>query len=121
MEKINVEEIKTYLREFSKDRDWDQYHTPKNLACALSVEASELLEIFQWMNQEEENNLVLDNSNENRKKIEDEMSDILTYLIRLSDILKIDLSSSMKRKFQENEEKYPADQVRGSARKYNDY
>ena len=118
--KFNIEEISNYLTKFAKDRDWEQYHTPKNLACALSVEASELLEIFQWKTRSEEEDL-LGEDNPERKKIEDEISDIITYAIRLCDVMNIDLESAMKRKFKDNELKYPADQVKGSARKYNDY
>ena len=118
--KFNLEEISNYLTKFAKDRDWEKYHTPKNLACALSVESSELLEIFQWKNISDEKEL-LDPQNPERKKVEDEISDIITYAIRLCDVMNIDLESVMKRKFKENEMKYPADQVRGSARKYDDY
>ncbi len=118
--KFDLNDISTYLTNFAKERDWEQYHTPKNLACALSVEASELLEIFQWKNIEQENALLLKENTE-RKKVEDEISDIVTYAIRLCDVLDIDLETVMKRKFKENEEKYPADQVKGSARKYDEY
>jgi len=118
--KFNLDEISKYLGDFAKERDWEQYHTPKNLACALSVEASELLEIFQWKNIEQEKEL-FSKGNTERKKVEDEISDIVTYAIRLCDVLDIDLEMVMKRKFKENEEKYPADQVKGSARKYDQY
>lgn len=118
--KFDLEGISHYLTNFAKEREWEQYHTPKNLACALSVEASELLEIFQWKNSDDEKAL-LDIENPERKKIEDEISDIITYAIRLSDVLDIDLEKSMRRKFEENEKKYPADQVKGSARKYDEY
>ena len=111
--KFNIEEISNYLTKFAKDRDWEQYHTPKNLACALSVEASELLEIFQWKTRSEEEDL-LGEDNPERKKIEDEISDIITYAIRLCDVMNIDLESAMRRKFKENELKYPAEQVKGS-------
>jgi dCTP diphosphatase len=118
--KFNLDEISNYLTNFAKERNWEQFHTPKNLACALSVEASELLEIFQWKTALEENNL-FDKKNPERKKIEDEISDVVTYAIRLCDVLDINLEKVMKRKFKENEEKYPADQVKGSARKYDEY
>ena len=118
--KFDLNEISKYLSNFAKERDWEQYHTPKNLACALSVEASELLEIFQWKSIEQEKELLLKDNTE-RKKVEDEISDIVTYAIRLCDVLDIDLETVMKRKFKENENKYPADQVKGSARKYDEY
>ena len=117
---FDLEAISNYLENFAKERKWEKFHTSKNLACALSVEASELLEIFQWKNEEDEK-LLLDEQNPDRKKIADELSDVITYAIRLSDILNIDLNDAMKSKFKENEKKYPADLVKGSARKYSDY
>ena len=95
MKKFDLNEISKYLSNFAKKRDWEQYHTPKNLACALSVEASELLEIFQWKNIEQEKEL-LSKDNTERKKVEDEISDIVTYAIRLCDVLDIDLETVMK-------------------------
>ncbi len=117
---FNYGEISRYLKEFAQERDWKKYHTPKNLACALSVEASELLEIFQWVSSKD-GEYLSNSCPAQKKKIEDEVSDIATYLIRICDILEIDLEAAMRRKFKENEEKYPADQVKGSARKYNEY
>lgn len=117
---FNLDEISTYLTNFAKERDWEKYHTPKNLACALNVEASELLEIFQWKSENEEKKL-FEFENPERKMVEDEISDIVTYAIRLCDVLEINLEEVMKRKFKENEKKYPADRVKGSARKYDKY
>ena len=114
---MNIEELQNKIASFAKERDWEQFHTPKNLACALSVESSELLEIFQWMNRNEEENL----SFETKQRISEEISDIFVYLVRLADVLNIDLEKSITQKMQQNAEKYPADKVRGSSKKYTEY
>ena len=114
---MNIEELQKKIASFAKERDWEQFHTPKNLACALSVESSELLEIFQWMSRDEEENL----SSETKQRISEEISDIFVYLVRLADVLNIDLEKSITQKMQQNAEKYPADKVRGSSKKYTEY
>jgi len=98
-------------------RDWDRFHTPKNLAAALSVEGAELLEHFQWLTAEESASL----SEATLSKVRLEMADVLLYLIRLADKLNVDLMSAAAEKIQINAAKYPADQVRGDARKYTEY
>ena len=114
---INVDELKNNISSFAKERDWEQFHTPKNLACALSVEASELLEIFQWMSETEQKNI----SDEKKEAVAEELSDILTYAVRLAGVLNINLSSSIEKKIKKNAKKYPADLVRGSSKKYDEY
>jgi dCTP diphosphatase len=111
-----LDKIQKQLRVFAKEREWDQFHTPKNLAIALSVEASELLEIFQWLDGEKK-----DFTADQEENIREEIADVGLYLFRLCDILKIDLEEVMKEKIEKNAVKYPADQVRGSAKKYNEY
>lgn len=113
----DINEIKLALRQFAAERDWDQFHSPKNLVMALSVEVAELMEHFQWLTEQQSSSLDV----ETKIKIEDEVADIQLYLIRLVDKLDIDIISAVNRKFKKNEEKYPADKVRGSARKYTDY
>lgn len=113
----DIKEIRDILREFVAERDWDQFHTPKNLAMALSVEAAELLEHFQWLTPEESSDLASDK----QKLVAQEMSDIFVYLVRLADKLNIDLISETKEKLILNAEKYPAEKVKGSAKKYNEY
>ena len=100
---LDLEAIFQYQRKFAADRDWDQFHTPKNLAMALSVEASELLEIFQWLTPEQSNN-IKDNS-ELMKSVKDEISDTLYYLLRMTDLLEIDLEEAVSKKMIENEKK----------------
>ena len=103
---------------FAKERDWDQFHSIKNLSMALNVEASELLEIFQW----EEGAVGLEDfSAEKRMKVEDEMVDIFIYWLRLTDKMNMDIDTAFERKFLENQKKYPAEVVRGSSKKYDEY
>jgi len=106
--------LRDALRRFAAERDWEQFHTPKNLAMALSVEASELLELFQWLTTEQSQALDADA----RGRVREEMADVLLYLIRLADRLDVDLVSAAHDKMKLNARKYPADKARGSSRKY---
>ncbi|MEK6243127.1 MAG: nucleotide pyrophosphohydrolase [Pseudomonadota bacterium] len=109
--------LRDTLRKFVAERDWDQFHSPKNLAMALSVEASELLEHFQWLTEAESHRL----PPEKRDAVRDEMADVLIYLVRLADKLDVDLLDAATKKIAKNAQKYPAGQVRGSMKKYTDY
>jgi NTP pyrophosphatase (non-canonical NTP hydrolase) len=109
--------LRDALRRFAAERDWDQFHSPKNLAIALSVEASELLEHFQWLTEDQAKAL----PPEKRDQVRDEMADVLLYLVRLADKLEVDLIDAAAKKIAKNAKKYPADQVRGSMKKYTDY
>ena len=113
----SLESLRDRLRVFAKERDWDQYHTPKNLSMALIAEAAELIEHFQWVNGEQSHIL----ENKTRQSVEEELADILIYLVRISDKLEIDLYQAVERKIKINERKYPAEKVRGSAKKYTEY
>ena len=106
--------LRDALRRFAADRDWDQYHSPKNLASALCVEAAELLEHFQWLTDEASKSL----STEQRTKVAEEMADVLLYLIRLADKLNVDLLEAADNKISLNAQRYPADKARGTSRKY---
>jgi len=110
-------EIQEQLRRFAEARDWDQFHTPKNLSMALIAEAGELVEHFQWLTEEQTCSLPPDKL----KAVELELADIFIYLVRLSDKLNIDLFSAVAEKIKINEMKYPAKRVRGSARKATEY
>lgn len=105
------------LRHFADERDWNQYHSPKNLAMAITVEASELLEIFQWLSEAQSRQPDL----RQMEAIRHEVADVLLYLVRLSDILQIDLNQTITDKMALNARRYPADQVKGSAKKYTEY
>lgn len=102
------------LRKFAAERDWDQFHSPKNLAIAISVESAELLEHFQWLRDDDSRNLTPDRL----EKVREEMADILICLLRLADKLNIDLVEASKEKIAANATKYPVDKSRGSSRKY---
>jgi len=113
----DIQKLQQRLREFAERRDWKQFHSPKNLSMALIVEAGELAEHFQWLTQDESFNL----ADEKRQAVGEELADIFVYLVRLADQLGIDLPEAVDRKIALNEAKYPADLVRGSAKKYNEY
>lgn len=106
--------MREQLRDFAAARDWDQFHSPKNLAMALSVEAGELLETFQWLTEEQSRSL----APEALAAASDEVADVLLYLIRLSDQLGIDPIAAADRKLLANAKKYPADKARGNSKKY---
>lgn len=109
--------LRDQIRIFVAERDWDQFHTPKNLAMALSVEVAELAEHYQWLPSGADAEL----DARKRTAIRHEMADVLVYLIRLADKSGVDLEQAVLEKMELNRAKYPADQVRGDARKYNEY
>src|SRR6478736_2654896 len=109
-------QLRDALRKFADERDWDQYHSPKNLASALSVEAAELLERFQWLTEDQSRNL----PTEELQKVREEMADVLNYLVRLADKLDVNLLEAAREKIELNAKKYPVDKARGSAKKYSD-
>jgi NTP pyrophosphatase (non-canonical NTP hydrolase) len=111
-----IKEIAGILREFATAREWEQYHTPKNLAAAMSVEAAEVLEHFQWLTPEQSTAL----PDAERARVALELADVLLYLLRLADRSGIDLERAAWEKISLNAEKYPADKARGSARKYDE-
>jgi len=112
-----LEDITQKIRTFRDARDWAQFHNPKDMAVALSIEASELLEHFLWKSPEEVEARVQSHHGE----IADEIADIAVYLVELADNLGIDLFAAMEQKMEKNAAKYPADRVRGSSKKYNEY
>ena len=105
------------LRQFAADRNWDQFHSPKNLSMALIAEAAELVEHFQWLTEEESRNLMP----EKLAEVRTELADIMIYLIRLADKLNIDLVQAVEEKIKINEEKYPIEKVHSSSKKYTEY
>lgn len=110
-------QLRDLVREFVVERDWDQFHSPKNLASALTVEAAELLEHFQWLQHGRADELGPDKL----KAVRHEMADVLVYLVRLADKLDVDLVQAVQEKMVLNRAKYPAERVRGDARKYYEY
>jgi dCTP diphosphatase len=115
---IDNHKLAIALRSFAAERDWDQFHTPKNLATSISVEAAELLELFQWSRGQKGWEEVDDPSI--RPRVENELADILLYVIRFADKAGIDLETIAERKIELNGKKYPADSFRGSDRKYDE-
>jgi NTP pyrophosphatase (non-canonical NTP hydrolase) len=109
--------LRDLVRVFVDERDWDQFHTPKNLSSALSVEAAELLEHFQWLKHGQADELGADKL----VQVRHEMADVLVYLVRLADKLDVDLMAAVAEKMVLNRAKYPAELVRGDARKYDEY
>jgi dCTP diphosphatase len=112
-----LEQIKLQLRQFANDRDWDHFHSPKNLSMALIAEAAELVEHFQWLTEEQSKSLKpvqLD-------QVKEELADIQIYLIRIADKLNVDLIKAVAEKIEANAKKYPSDKVRGSSKKCTEY
>jgi NTP pyrophosphatase (non-canonical NTP hydrolase) len=110
-----MEALKAQIKEFIQARDWEQYHAPKNLALALNVEAAEILEIFQWKDNQED--LTADET----ERLKQEIGDVLVYLLELAGKYDIDIIQAAKDKMVLNDAKYPADKVRGKAWKYSEY
>ncbi len=113
---MDIDKLQVKLRKFAKERDWEQFHSPKNLAMALSVEAAELLEIFQWSNS---GGLDEIEDPKKKKEIEEEVADIFNYLLKICDELDIDLEKVALEKIDINETKYPVEKFKGSSKKYN--
>lgn len=115
-QETNMHEMKEKIKKFCEDRDWDQFHGAKELAIALIIETAELLEHFRWKTNKEVAEMF---ENKSRKEeIEDEMADVLYFLIRIAQKYNIDLSQALNRKMSKNERKYPVDKSRGSNKKY---
>ena len=107
-------ELRDRQRRFAADRDWQQFHAPKNLAMALSVEAAELLEHFQWLTEDASRRL----SEEDLTKVREELADVLLYLVRLADELGVDLAAAARDKIELNARKYPVEKAKGRSAKY---
>ena len=105
------------IKAFTEERDWEQFHSPKNLAMALSVEASEVVEHFQWLTEKQSENLPPGKLAE----VREEIGDVMIYLVKLADKLGVDPVEAAKAKLEINERKYPAELVRGKASKYTEY
>lgn len=118
MKPLDLEKLSNELKVFAEARDWDQFHSVKNLAMALSVEASELLEIFQWMSEEESGKAAL--NPKLKEKIEDEVADVFIYLLRIVNKSGLDLDAIVRDKMVKNAEKYPVEKSKGNAKKYTD-
>ena len=114
---LDIAALQQRLRSFAAERDWEQFHSPKNLAMALSVEASELVEVFQWLSEAQS----FDLDEANRTAAAQEIADIQIYLARIADKLRIDIPTAVNEKLAVNARKYPAELVRGSAAKRSEH
>lgn len=112
-----MEELIEKLRKFAEERDWEQFHSPKNLSMALVVEASEILEILQWLSEEESRNL----DPQTLSRVREEIGDVQIYIARLADQLGISPLEAAKEKLDKNQKKYPVDKAKGSAKKYTEF
>ena len=113
---MDCKKLKLRLQQFSNDREWNKFHTLKNLACSISIESSELLEIFQW----EDLSSLENRQKELKEKVSDEVADIMLYLLRFSDLAEIDLEKACFKKIEKNEKKYPVNLSKGNSKKYTD-
>ena len=111
-----VKALQAALRTFANEREWEQFHSPKNLATALSVEAAELLEHFQWLTDEQSRTI----PDTKREAVAEEVADVFLYLLQLSDKLDIDLLDAAEKKLRRNAEKYPVERARGTSKKYSE-
>lgn len=107
---MEIRELQQRLDAFARERDWERYHTPKNLAMALAGEVGELLEVFQWLTPEESANVM--NHPERAEAVSHEMADVLAYLLRLADVLDLDIAQALREKMELNALKYPAPAAR---------
>ncbi len=114
---IDIARLRAVQDKFAKDRDWEQFHSPKNLVMALTGEVGELAEIFQWMS--EADSKVAGTDPATAEAVEDELADVLLYLVRLSSALGVDLNKAVTKKLLKNEQKYPVERAKGSSKKYN--
>lgn len=112
-----MEDLRSASKSFIRERDWEQFHSPKNLAMALSVEASEIVEHFQWLTEEQSQNL----PPEKLAKVREEIGDVMIYLTELAEKLGVDPVEAAKAKLTVNGQKYPAELVKGKASKYTEY
>jgi NTP pyrophosphatase (non-canonical NTP hydrolase) len=113
----SLDDLAKEIKEFAKNRDWEQFHSPKNLSMALVVEASELMEIFQWLTPEESEKL----TRTQFAKVKDEIGDVMIYLVRLADCLSISPVGAAHEKLHKNKDRYPVEKARGSAKKYTEF
>lgn len=114
---MSIEKIKEELLKFREEREWAQFHDPKNLAEAISIEANELLQLFLWKNKEEIEHKIK-NDLEYREEIEDELADVLTYCVQMSNRLDIDIEQIIFKKLEKVRSKYPVEKAKGNANKY---
>lgn len=115
---MELDALHAEVRDFCEKREWEQYHTPKDLAIGLTTESSELLELFRFKDEDEQSDLLADV--ERREDVEDEVADILFFLLRFADLYDIDLETALERKLAKNKKRYPEGEYKGSNKKYDE-
>ena len=113
---LDIAAVQRALRRFAAERDWDKFHSPKNLVMALAGEVGELTELFQWLTEDESRRVMDDDAA--ASAVRDELADVAIHVLRIADILEVDLPAAIAAKIEKNADKYPADLARGHARKY---
>jgi dCTP diphosphatase len=116
---IDAKALSGALADFALEREWDQFHSPKNLVMALSAEVGELTEIFQWLSEEESNNVC--NDEKRAEAVRDELADVALYLVRIATVLGVDLNEAVVEKLKKNASKYPVSKARGNHKKYDQF
>lgn len=116
--KTTIEELKNKVREFCEERDWDQFHNPKELAIGISTEANELLQIFRFKSENDMKKLM---SSDKKVEVEEELADVFYFVLRFAQMNEIDLSAAVVNKIDKNNKKYPVEKVKGCNKKYNEY
>lgn len=116
---VTIDDLRQQIRQFAAERDWEQFHAPKNLVMALVGEVGELTEIFQWLTAEESARVMSDPAQATH--VREEIADVLAYLLRLADVLDVDIAEAFSEKMIKNAAKYPVEQARGSAAKYSEF
>jgi len=110
----SIQKLKTKINTFIAERDWEKFHSPKNLSMSIAIEAAELMEKFQWLEGIESKKL----TNKKKREIEEELADIAVYILNFCSLYNIDLSSAIERKLKINSKKYPVEHAKGNSRKY---
>ena len=116
---VEVSRLQQVVAQFARERDWESFHSPKNLAMALTGEVGELIELFQWLSEDASRDVARDPST--ARRVRDELADVLVYLVRLAAVLEVDLDEAVRSKLATNASKYPVHLARGNAKKYSDH
>lgn len=114
--KTNISTLRQLAQDFVDERDWNKYHNPKDLAISIAIEAAELMELFQWIEQREVGKMT--EADDKLLRIKEELADVMILCLNMANTLDIDLSQAIVEKIEKNKAKYPAEQVRGNYRKY---
>ena len=115
---VTIQELKDLVKDFCEVREWDQFHNPKELAIGISTEANELLQIFRFKSEDDMKALM---NSEKKTEVEEELADVLYFVLRFAQMNNIDLSQAVKNKIEKNNKKYPVEKARGCNKKYNEY